>query len=206
MAITYPIDFPSDISVNNFTISARDVVGQSESSFNLVQYNYAWPKAEQWTFECSLPLMKRETAEKYNAFILKLKGSYGTFLFTIPDAKTPQGVATGTPLVKGAAQTGNALVTDGWTINTTGILKAGDYIQLGTAATTRLYKVLDDVNSNASGEATLTLWPELRSSPSDNQAVITTNCKGRFRLTANVPTSVDVNKLYSIQFQAVEAM
>jgi len=37
-----------------------------------------------------------------------------------------KGVATGTPLVDGASQTGSSLVTNGWTNDTAGILVAGD--------------------------------------------------------------------------------
>ena len=85
--------------------------------------------------------------------------------------QTPKGVATGTPLVNGAAQTGPSLVTDGWTTSVTGILKAGDVLKL--AGLNPVYDVLADVNSNASGQATLTLSPPIFSgqSPVDNAAL-----------------------------------
>jgi hypothetical protein len=83
---------------------------------------------------------------------------------------------------------------------------AGDWINLGTGASTRAYKILTNCNSNASGEATLDIWPSLRSSPSDNQSVITSNCKILLRLKNDEGYSIDVNKLYFMQFDAMEAL
>jgi hypothetical protein len=110
-------------------------------------------------------------------------------------------------LVKGASQTGSELITDGWTTSTTGILKAGDYIQIGGGAAAKLHKVLDDVNSNSSGEATLTLWPDLRSAPSDNAAIVVSGAKGVFRLSTN-QSDWDVNEasIYGMTFPAREAL
>jgi hypothetical protein len=87
---------------------------------------------------------------------------------------TPKGVATGTPLVNGASQTGASLVTDGWSANVTGILKAGDVIKI--AGLNLVYDITADVNSNASGQATLSLSPPIFSgqSPADNAALTVT--------------------------------
>ena len=121
--------------------------------------------------------MKREDAEQLIAFMLKLNGTYGTFTLGDPLNTSPRGVGTGTPLVNGGSQTGNSLVTDGWTSGQTGILKAGDWIQLGSGSTSRLYKILSDANSNGSGQATFDIWPNLRSSPADNAAITVSSPK-----------------------------
>lgn len=93
------------------------------------------------------------------------------------------GVATGTPLVKGANQTSTyasvkdtntqSLVTDGWTASTTGILKAGDVITIaGVYAVNPVTKavlpflkqftVTADADSGAStGDSTLTITPAI---------------------------------------------
>jgi len=63
------------------------------------------------------------------------------------------------------------------------------------------------VNSNASGQATLNLWPNLRTSPTDNSAVVVSNARGVFRLSANDATwSVNNAGLYSISFAAMESL
>jgi hypothetical protein len=185
---------------------ANDVVGVSQSPFTAVQQVYRY-SGQFWEADITLPPMKRADAEYWISFLLKLNGPYGTFLMGDPNGATARGVATGTPLVNGAGQTGNELVTDGWTTSTTGILKAGDYIQLGTGATSRLYKVLDDVNSDGSGNATLTVWPDLRSAPADNAAITVSNTKTTFRLTS-AQTGWDINEatIYGLTFGAREAL
>jgi hypothetical protein len=185
---------------------ANDVVGVSQSPFTAVQQVYRY-SGQFWEADITLPPMKRADAEYWISFLLKLNGPFGTFLMGDPNGATARGAATGTPLVNGAGQTGNELVTDGWTTSTTGILKAGDYIQLGTGATSRLYKVLDDVNSDGSGNATLTLWPDLRSAPADNAAITVSNTKTTFRLNS-AQTSWDINEatIYGLTFGAREAL
>jgi hypothetical protein len=185
---------------------ANDVVGVSQSPFTAVQQVYRYT-GQFWEADITLPPMKRADAEYWISFLLKLNGPYGTFLMGDPNGATARGVATGTPLVNGSGQTGNELVTDGWTTSTTGILKAGDYIQLGTGATSRLYKVLDDVNSDGSGNATLTVWPDLRSAPADNAAITVSNTKTTFRLNS-AQTSWDINEatIYGLTFGAREAL
>jgi hypothetical protein len=161
-------------------------------------------QGQLWMLEASVAPCKREQAEPWVAFLESLKGPVGTFLIGDPLARVPRGVAGGTPLVKGAGQTGEALETDGWTPSTTGILKAGDYIQVGQ----RLYKLKQDANSDGSGNSTLEIYPRLRESPADNAAIVTNAPVGLFRLNdAEIPLfEADYERLYSISFSAVEAI
>ena len=116
-------------------------------------------------------------------------------------------VASYGPLVNGGSQVGDTLVIDGCSPSVTGFLLPGDYIQLGSSTTTQLYKVLTQVDTDASGNATLDLWPNLRSSPADNSTIIVANTKGRFRLKDNV-TQWGINEIssYGITFDCVEAL
>ena len=205
MPISYPLNFPA-VGIRNVTIRARSVVGLNASPFTGQQQVYKH-QGQWWEMEVTLPPMKRADAEQVAAFLVKLNGRFGTFTFGDPLNTAPRGVGTGTPLVNGAGQTGTDLVTDGWTPDTTGILKAGDWIQLGSGATSRLHKVLDDVNSDGSGNATLTLFPDLRSSPADNAAITVSSPKGLWRLAANeVDYSIDEASIYGMTFACVEAL
>lgn len=201
MAISYPLSLPST-DIAQVRLVANSMVGISQSPFTAVQQVYKYT-GQYWEADISLPPMKRAVAEYWISFLLKLNGSYGTFLLGDPNGATPRGVATGTPLVNGANQTGSDLITDGWTTSTTGILKAGDYIQIGNY----LHKVLDDVNSDSSGNATLTLFPDLRTSPADNATITVNSAKGLFRLSSG-QTSWDINEasIYGITFAAREAL
>jgi len=206
MAISYPLDFPTITGVDSIKMMASDIVGMNISPFSGAQQVYRYT-GQFWSADIALPPMKREKAEYWISFFLKLNGSYGTFLMGDPLGATARGVATGTPVINGASQTGGSLVTDGWTPGTTGILKAGDYIQLGSGATSRLHKVLDDVDSDGSGNATLQIWPDLRESPSDNATITVTNPKGVFRLTST-QAAFDINRMgiYGVTFGAQEAL
>lgn len=199
------INMPYELCPSSAVMSIRRVVGRTISPYTLEEQSFKWP-GEQWGAEITLPPIKdKEVANAWKAFFVKLKGSYGMFYFGDPSAKTPLGVATGTPVVQGGNQTGNTLVTDGWTNNITGILKAGDYIQIGTGAASKLHMVVEDANSDGSGVANLTIEPALRNSPADNTPITVTNAKGVFRLANNeFSWSVSPGSIYRISFEAVE--
>jgi len=109
--------------------------------------------------------------------------------------------------VDGAGQIGSELNIKDCIANVTGFLKAGDYIQLGSAASSTLHKVLVDVDTDSIGHATLDIWPSINIAPSDNAVVTVTNCKGVFRLSSNVSSwSINNASVYGIQFEAVQAL
>jgi hypothetical protein len=116
-------------------------------------------------------------------------------------------IASYGPFVNGASQTGDTLVIDGCSPNVTGFLLPGDYIQIGSASATQFYKVLTQVDTDGSGNATLDIWPDLRSSPANNAVVVVANTKGRFRLRENIQ-QWQINEIssYGITFDCVEAI
>lgn len=209
MAITYPLNTPTNIGIANITLMAENAVAVSQSPFTFQQQIVAHA-GQRWAASVSLPPMKRQDAETWVAFLLSMKGQVGTFLLGDPNCQTPQGSAStnaGTPLVSGGGQTGDSLVVDGLPANTTNYLKAGDYIQLGSGATASLHKVLTNVDTDSTGGALLEIWPSLRSSPADNAPVVVANTKGRFRLKENM-TQWSINEIssYGITFDCVEAL
>ena len=213
MSISYPLTFPTGHIVN-ISLKAQSTVAASSSPFT-GQVQVQEYSARFWVADISLPPMLRASSEDWISFLLKLGGRRGTFLLGDPAGTTPRGVATGTPLVKGSGQSGigyaTDLITDGWTPSTTGILKAGDYIQIGTGSSARLLKNLTDVNSNVSGEATLTLWPFLPIisgvGVADNAPIYVNSCVGNFRLDTNI-SSFDIGEagIYGINFSAVSVV
>ncbi len=206
MAISYPVTFPASIGVSSINIRAKTVVGVSSSPFTGQQQVYKH-QGQWWEAEVSLPPMKRDEAEQVVSFLIKMNGQYGTFLMGDFLSTAPRGIGTGTPLVNGASQAGDELVTDGWTVSTTGILKAGDWIQLGSASTSTLHKVLDDVTSDGSGNATLNIFPNLRSSPDDNAVITISSPKGRWRLASNeTDYAIDNASIYGMTFACIEAL
>ena len=207
---TYPLSIPS--SPSNFRTSDWRIVRSvavNVSPFTMAQQSGDFG-GSVWQTTVTLPPMKRDDAEQRNSFFLKLYGQFGTFLLGDPNASVPRGTASssaGTPVVNGASQTGDTLNIDGVPVNQTGYLKAGDYISLGTGTSTRLYKVLDDANSNGSGEVTVEIFPDLRTSPADDATLTVASAKGTWRLTSNqTDWSIDTISLYGLTFACEEAL
>ena len=111
------------------------------------------------------------------------------------------------PFINGANQTGDTLAIDGASPNESGYLLPGDYIQLGTGSSATLHKVLTTTDTNSAGEATLDIWPSIRTAFANNSAVVIQNAKGRFRLKENM-TQWQINDIssYGITFDCVEAL
>ena len=206
MAISYPLTLPSHTGIRSIEFRAVNTVGVSQSPFTYSQQVVAH-SGQRWEVDISLPAMKRADAEQWVAWLVSLRGQLGTFTLGDPIGATPRGSAGGTPVVNGASQTGGTLVIDGCTADQTGWLKAGDYIQLGSAGTATLHKVLQDANSDGSGNVTLDIWPYIRNSPADNSTVVVSNAVGNFRLSGNQQAwSVNEASFYGLTFGAVEVI
>lgn len=111
------------------------------------------------------------------------------------------------PLVNGAGQTGNSLIIDNLNWSATALFKPGDYIQLGSSSSSTLYKVLSQVDSDAAGNATIDIFPSIRTAPADNANVYIQNTVGRWRLDTDI-TQWEINNIssYGMQFNCVEAI
>lgn len=204
MTISYPITLPASPVPARVSFIARHVVGRTASPFTgeqqIQQFNGQW-----WEAVVEYAPMNRASADGVAAALMQLLGGYGTLFIHDPAATTARGTVAGTPLVNGASQTGNSLITDGWSAGAT--ILAGDYIQLGSSTTTRLYRNLKDVTADGSGNATLDIFPRLRESPGNNDAITKASCKGTFRLLGNdVEWTTDDAMLYGIAFRAIEAI
>lgn len=111
------------------------------------------------------------------------------------------------PFVNGVNQLGGSLIINGCSPSVTGFFLPGDYIQLGAGATARLHKVLTQVNTDDSGNATLDIWPNLVTAPVDGSDVVVQNTVGRFRLASNLQQwQIDNISSYGISFDCVEAL
>lgn len=209
MAISYPLSLPTVSGIARVNLRAVNAVSISESPFTFKQQVIAH-SGQRWEAEISMPAMQRADAEAWISFLMSLNGLKGTFLLGDPNASTPRGsasTAAGTPVVNGADQTGDSLTIDGCPTSATGYLKAGDYIQIGGGSAATLHKVLTDTDTNASGQATLDIWPYIRTAPADDATVIVSNAKGLFRLGSNqTEWSINEAAIYGITFPAIEAI
>lgn len=209
MAISYPLSLPTTIGIAQIELTAVNAIAVSRSPFTFDSQVHAY-SGQMWQADVSIPPVRRDLAESWIAFLLSLRGQYGTFLLGDPNGVTPRGLASdlaGTPVVNGGGQTGGTLNVSGASRNKTGWLLAGDYIQLGSGASSTLHKVLQNVDTDGSGNCSLELWPHIRTAPVSGSTVIVSNAKGLFRLASN-QTSWSINEVstYGITFGAIEAI
>ena len=199
--VSYPINIPSAPSIKTLKMEMASAVSFASSPFTGHQYVNTF-SGEWWEATVTLPLMTREESEEWISFLGLLRGPTGTFLMGDPAGATARGVATGTPLVDGADQTGATLNIKGFSTGVTNILKAGDYIQIGT----NLHKVLADVDSDVSGDTTVEIFPRIRTAYADSASIIVSNTKGLWRLKPGRSTwTSDESNMVSMSFDIQEA-
>ncbi len=208
MAITFPRSIPPEMVFQRVTMRSRSVVGLSQSPFTLQQQAQKH-QGQRWEADVVLAPTDTPDNEVVAAWLTSLNGREKTFLFGDPARVSARGSASsapGSPVVTGASNAGNSLAITGAPANKTGYLRVGDYIQLGTASTSRLHKQLEDVSTSAAGTATLNLWPDLRSTPASGAVVTVASAVGHFRLAANDSSWDETTILFGITFGIVETL
>ena len=192
--ISYPLSLPTSIGIESIELRAVNAVATSESPFTYRQQGVAH-QGQRWEASVSVPAVRRDLAAPWKAFLTSLKGQQGTFLLGDPDYATPQGTVSSCTLSGSAGE-------ESVTVVMTGSLLAGDYIQLGSGATSKLHQVLVD----QTGDGTLEIWPALRDDYTD-ATVIFNAPKGVFRLANNISSwSINNSNAYGISFEAVEVL
>lgn len=183
---TYPLTLPDGFEVEEASFSLTTAASANASPFTFAEQTYLHPGA-RWHGEVSLIPMKADSSAEIKAFLTKLKGRYGTFLYSDPYyyVSGPLGAADGSPQVDGAAQTGNELMIKSGPAGRTKWLMPSDFIQIGTGTSARLHMVTDQVDVAPDGTATIPIEPDLKSSPSDSAAVIVNDARGVFALAEN---------------------
>jgi len=210
MTISYPLNLPTVKVARHVNFRKQSTVAISASSFTHEQQVYVH-QGEWWEADVQLPPMQRANAETWIGFLLALNGREGTFLMGDPVGETPRGIATGVPVVDGGSQTGKTLRTRGWTQNTAGILLSGDWLQFGSGSSAHLHKMVQDADVDLGSPvldvASLEIWPRLRSSPANGDAIIVSAAKGLWRLSSNVSQwSIDEAVIFGIEFSCEEAL
>ncbi len=208
MAISYPLALPTHTGIAQIELRATNAVAYSRSPFTFAGQAHAYA-GKAWQADVTLPSMKREDAERWVAWLISLKGQLGTFYLGDPAATTPLGSArdTDTILVDGAVSSGDTIAIDSAPASQTDYLKAGDYMEIGTGVNRQLFKVLNDVDTDGTGSATVDVWPNVRTSIADDAAVTVQSAQGIFRLASNEQVfSINEASIYGITFGAIEAV
>ena len=183
MPISFPLTLPAEPGFLEFEWDPDSSVAKQINPFDLTRKIYVW-EGQIRLATVKVSPMTRAQAMLWQACFHALNGIQGTFYLQDPVGAATRGAYLGrigySPAVKGAGQTGVDLLTDGWPHSLSGLLLAGDWIAIAG----RLYQLLADTNSDGSGNATLTVWPNVGGLADDAPISVGAAAFGTFRLTA----------------------
>ena len=209
-ALTFPLNIPSTPNFQTSRFELRRQNAVSISPYSGIQQTYEYDYA-LWGATFSLPPMRRETAGAWTAFFSALHGRRGTFTLGDPDRIIPLGAATGTITLSSGASVGDNTLSlalaESSLADSTGIFKAGDYIQLGTSsAAFKLHMVVEDCNASG-GTVTAKIEPAVKTAVSTGQEITYTNPKAVWRMDSD-DLGWDGNhvSVYGISFSCTEAL
>jgi hypothetical protein len=150
--------------------------------------------------------MSRSEFAPIIAFIMKQRSQMESFQYVPPTIDDPLGVATGTILLNGSITAGVTTCTiDGMAVSTNGVLKAGDFFRF--TGQTKVYMCVEDVDSNGSGEGTLTFEPPLRSNVSNNNVIIYGNVDFTVGLTGDIQEfTIGTENYFQYEIDLIEVL
>ena len=197
---TYTIPTTVGFSSVEFGLENNNQVFESPLS-NSIQVSEL--TGARWYATFNLPPMKKENSLEYIGFLQRLQGRVHSFFGFDANHRSPSGTIAGsTLLVNGASQTGTSLILDGAQASTT-VLKAGDFFSVNN----ELKMVTVDATSDGAGDVTVNFVPSLRSSPSDDAVITTTNPVCTMKLTGDSTTySINTAGIYGISFSGLEVV
>jgi len=159
---------------------------------------------QKFTITLDYAPMNRSKFAPIKAFIMKQRAKLNTFTIIPPVVSNAQGVASTVISTNASVSAGATTCTvDNMTTSTNGILKAGDYFRF--TGQDKVYMCVEDLDSDGSGEGTLTFEPPLRTDVTDNTILIYDNVDFTVRLKNDIQEySIVTNDLYKYQIDLIE--
>ena len=194
--------FPSSPAPSSVSISSNQNTIVSTTSSGRRQARQI--DGQRFRLTAKFPVMSRTEFAPILAFIVKQRSQVESFQFVPPTLDDALGVASGVIRVNGAILAGvTSVAIDGMANSTNGIFKAGDFFRF--TGQTKVYMVMADVNSNGSGQGTLTFEPPLRSNVSDNAILIYSNVDFTVGLTGDVQEfNISTENYYQYEIDLIE--
>ena len=161
---------------------------------------------QKFAITLQFPTMTRAEFAPIQAFVMKQRSQLENFTFIPPTEGNAQGVASGTISVNGALTAGTTTASiDGMTTSTNGILKAGDYFRF--TGQQKVYMAVEDLDSDGTGEGTLTFEPPLRSAVADNTVLIYDNVDFTVSLTNDIQEfNIGTQEYFNYEIDLIEVL
>lgn len=208
MAIVYPLDVPLQfVQEVNVDLATTSTYAKSDFTYRGVVQEY---EGSAWKLSLSYRLLNRTRAQPVLAFKDALKGPVGTFVMKFPGYDQPLGAAknaASSPTVNGSGQAGSEELTIGSaTPSIDDWLVEGDIIQVGPSSRPHWHRVLNNVDTDGSGNATIDVAPAIREGTLDGDQISYTSPLCLFRLVELVPVGIRKPVLHSFDLECFEAL
>lgn len=195
--------FPTSINPRSITIQDnRPTLMNHSASGRRVVRSYG---SQYFTLSINLPLLAKDDAHDVFAFLQKQKNSFETFDYTYPIANRGANRTQTDITVNGAHSVGDSTIAlSGFDTSTNDVLKAGDLIKFNGHS--KVYMVQDDLNSDSSGNGTVSISPSITETLADAEAVDCDQPVFKVYLNSDVLFSTDITGLYDISFEVREVI
>ncbi len=158
---------------------------------------------QRWQFTLIYPPLERDEIIELWTFLNVQSGKLGAFYFIFPNHPA-RGTMWGVPVIAGADQAGSSVVTTGWPVSSSGVLRTGDFIRFEGRYKT--YQVTEDVDSDAAGNADIPIFPPLHETPVDGSAVIA-DARFRCSLASDLSElSISQALTYGLEISMIEVL
>ena len=169
---TFPSITPSSQSWGLMT-NARQFISPLTGAIQTSQRT-----GNRWQVSLTFDNLTTTQRRTLQAFLARVQGLSENFYLT-DHAFIRSADGAGTPLVNGADQTGNSLITDGWTGSYA--MRAGDLFSVNGEL-----KIATADSTISGGAATIAFAPELRAAPANDAAITRASPTGIFRLSTPI--------------------
>jgi len=196
--------FPSSPAPRDVTISSNQNTIISTTTSGRRQARQI--DGQRFRITVRFPVMTRTEFAPILAFIMKQRSQLESFQYVPPTLDDALGVASGVISVNGAVNAGvTSVAIDGMANSTNGVFKAGDFFRF--TGQQKVYMCVADVNSNGSGQGTLTFEPPLRANVADNNILIYSNVDFTVGLTNDVQEfSVGTENYFQYEVDLIEVL
>ena len=162
--------------------------------------------AQYFSFSVQMPPMKQSEFQAFHAFLVKQKGSFDTFTFRYPLNNLGADKNNASVVVNGVHAIGDSTIAmDGFTVSTNDVFKAGVLIKFN--GHNKVYMVTGDANSNASGQATISIEPPLQAALANNEDIDTNQPSFTVALVQDdLLYATDASGFFSLSFDVREVL
>lgn len=199
---TYTTDYPQHIAPSSFTIfstaqttstttqSLRRIVSTRGGHRFGLKFNYA-------------PMTKEEFLPIW-AFLIKQAGQFGSFSIAMPNQEPRGSLSTQASLTlqTNADTTGNSVTIKNFNTSQTNVVRVGDYFSFNGSA--KLYIATADVNSDASGLATIPLYPNIEGTITQDTEILFQPVMNVGLVADNLNVDIPSDMTYNFSIEFVE--